>query len=270
MLEKEILMRDDIKARIAKRMSGSSAPSKDSEIEINLIDDNPFQPRLDYDDALIDELANSIESEGLLQPVPVTKKGDRYVLIAGHRRLRAFKALEREKIPVVVHGVKTDRELLFLSAIENLRRVDLNIIEEALAYNRMADAGLKNKEIAKGLGVGETEISRTRNLLKLSAVIIKDIQDNQSTSDITALSFLRKIENEEKQISLYREFLINGREWLSKAVKEYLGAVNEHSANISLYEKHVKVSKRKIEVSLADLDEEKREKIIDFLQEELK
>src|SRR5262245_56798749 len=115
-------------------------PAADGVVEVPLerIDPNPKQPRLDFDDETLAELAESIQAQGVLQPVLVRPMGDRYQLVAGERRFRASKKLGRATIPAIVRPIG-DEELLEVALIENLQREDLNAIEEALAYQRLLD-----------------------------------------------------------------------------------------------------------------------------------
>jgi ParB family chromosome partitioning protein len=108
------------------------------EVPVTAIRPNPFQPRRDFDPAALAELAASIEASGLLQPVIVRTSGAGYELVAGERRWRAVQQLGWARVPAVVRDVD-DRALLTLALIENLQREDLNPIEEARAYQRLAD-----------------------------------------------------------------------------------------------------------------------------------
>ncbi|ADQ08301.1 parB-like partition protein [Caldicellulosiruptor hydrothermalis 108] len=151
----------------------------DIEKELYLIEDvqiekvlpNPYQPRSNFDERLIEELATSIKTYGLLQPIIVRKKGDFYYLIAGERRLRACKHLGYSKIKAIVINV-TDIESAILALIENIQRQDLDFFEEAQGYKQLADEfGLTQVEIAKRVGKTQSAIANKIRLLQLPAEI---------------------------------------------------------------------------------------------------
>ena len=115
-------------------------PDNNSEIHqiaIDRIETNPFQPRLDFDEEEIKGLAESIKTQGLLQPVVVRKKDNSYQIISGERRFRAFQFLKKDTVPCIVKNSVTDREMLELALIENVQREELNEIEKAIAYQKL-------------------------------------------------------------------------------------------------------------------------------------
>lgn len=151
----------------------------DIEKELYIIEDvpiekvlpNPYQPRNNFDERLIEELAASIKTYGLLQPIIVRKKGELYYLIAGERRLRACKHLGYSKIKAIVINV-TDIESAILALIENIQRQDLDFFEEAQGYKQLADEfGLTQVEIAKRVGKTQSAIANKIRLLQLPAEI---------------------------------------------------------------------------------------------------
>lgn len=106
-------------------------------ISIDSITINPYQPRIDFNNDEIESLAQSIKVQGLLQPIVVRKKEDKFEIISGERRFRAFKHLKRDTIPSLVKHNVTDREMLELALIENIQREELNDIEKAIAYQKL-------------------------------------------------------------------------------------------------------------------------------------
>jgi ParB family chromosome partitioning protein len=129
---------------------------------------NRLQPRRDFDEAALGELAESIRTQGLVQPIVVTRRDDRYTIVAGERRWRAARLAGLAEVPVVVREVADDRHLLELALVENLQRSDLNPIEEALAYQALADDfGLPHEEIAKRVGKARPTIANSLRLLNL-------------------------------------------------------------------------------------------------------
>lgn len=138
---------------------------------------NPHQPRKDFDEEELESLAESIRDQGLLQPIVVRKADDsKYQIIAGERRWRAAQRAGFEKIPALLR-VTEDREMLPLALIENLVRQQLNAIEEAEAYDRLAKvSGWTQEEIAERVGRGRVHIANTLRLLHLPAEIQADVR----------------------------------------------------------------------------------------------
>lgn len=142
-----------------------------AEIPVNQIDPNPYQPRKEVDPEHIDELARSIRAEGLLQPIVVRKRGERYQLIAGERRLRAFESLGIKRIPARQIEA-SDASSAALALIENLQREGLNPIEEALGYSSlMKDFGLTQESCAERVGKGRASVANALRLLSLDGGI---------------------------------------------------------------------------------------------------
>ena len=138
------------------------------ELPVGSIKPNPFQPRREFDEAQLEELANSIAASGLLQPVVVRPRpGGVHELIAGERRWRAVQRLGWKQIPAVIKDVD-DRALLTLALIENLQRDDLSPIDAALGYQRLMDEfKLPQQEVARLVGKDRSTVSNTLRLLRL-------------------------------------------------------------------------------------------------------
>lgn len=158
----------------AQNEAGEKPPLADSHshtIPITSIDPNPLQPRTIFDATRLQELSQSIESNGLIQPLIVRRKGDRYELIAGERRLRAAQMAGLSDVPVVVQDYANDR-LLEIALIENIQREDLNPIETAQALDRLArEMNLSHEEIGRRTGKDRTTITNLLRLLKLPSEI---------------------------------------------------------------------------------------------------
>jgi ParB family transcriptional regulator, chromosome partitioning protein len=137
------------------------------EIDVDLIEPNPEQPRIRFDDSNLDELTRSIQVNGVVQPIVVRKKDGRYQIIAGERRWRATQKAGIRKIPAVVKDVPDDK-LLELALVENIQRQELNAIEEANAYRKLIDyIGLTQEMVAERVGKDRTLIATSIRLLKL-------------------------------------------------------------------------------------------------------
>lgn len=149
-------------------------------VDINAIASNPFQPRLAFDKDEIKNLAQSIEKQGLLQPILLRKKEEGYEIISGERRFRAMKQLGHDKVPCIVKPKITDNEMIEMALVENIQREDLNDIEQAMAYNRlMLDCGLSHDEISKKVGKSRSTITNFLRLLKLPDTIQKMVRQKK-------------------------------------------------------------------------------------------
>lgn len=148
-------------------------PGSVHEVEISLVDTNPNQPRKNFDKDSLDELADSIREQGILQPILVEKQEDRYLIIAGERRYRAAKLAELTAIPVIVKSISQENRLE-IALIENLQRENLNPIEEAKAFRFLIDtSSISQDELSKRLGKKRSTIANSLRLLNLS----KKMQD---------------------------------------------------------------------------------------------
>ncbi len=137
------------------------------EVEVDLIDASPLQPRTHFDQTSLEQLAQSIETHGVVQPVVLRRKNDRYELVAGERRWRAAKMAGLNRIPAVVREID-DKDLLELALIENIQREDLNPIEEAQAYKNLIEAvGLTQEGLAVRVGRDRSYITNYLRLLRL-------------------------------------------------------------------------------------------------------
>jgi ParB family chromosome partitioning protein len=177
-------------------------------IPVDRVRPNPFQPRQQFDDTELEELASSIRANGLLQPIVVRAKGAEYELVAGERRLRAAQRAGLQEIPAIVRQVG-DHEALELALIENLQRSDLNPIEEARAYERLRDEfGLTQEQIAARVGKHRSTIANALRLLRLP----QDLQDELAAGRLTAghARALLSVDSPEEQRRLAREFLRTG------------------------------------------------------------
>lgn len=152
------------------------------EIDIKRIDPNPHQPRQRMEPAKLQELARSLQQDGLMQPLVVRKTGSRYQLIAGERRWRAARMAGLTRVPAVVREVEDDR-LLELALIENVQREDLNPIEEAGAYRRLvADLGLSQEQVADRVGKDCSTVANLLRLLRLPEPIRSAIARQELSS----------------------------------------------------------------------------------------
>jgi ParB family chromosome partitioning protein len=147
------------------------------EVDIDLLSPNEQQPRLTMDDARLEELTQSIKSNGIIQPILVRRDGAAYRIIAGERRWRAAQRAGLRRVPVVIRDVSQgDKQLLELALIENLQRENLNPVDEALAYQRLAeDFSLTQDQIAAAVGKDRSSVANFMRLLKLPEEIRGDL-----------------------------------------------------------------------------------------------
>jgi len=138
-----------------------------AEVDLDRIVPNRFQPRMDFDDAALGELAASIEANGVIQPILVRRHGDHFEIVAGERRWRAAQRAGLLRVPVIVRDVP-DEKLLEVALVENVQREDLNPIDEALAYRRLADEfHLRQEDIATAVGKDRSSVANSLRLLRL-------------------------------------------------------------------------------------------------------
>ena len=163
-------------------ISGNYVAGAIAQIEIDKIETNPFQPRTDFDESALNELAESIKNQGVIQPVTVRKMGyDKYQLISGERRLRASKMAGLKTIPVFIR-VANDEQMLEMALIENIHRENLNAIEVAISYQRLIEeCKLTQDQLSEKVGKDRSTVSNFLRLLKLPAEIQIAIRDGYIT-----------------------------------------------------------------------------------------
>jgi ParB family chromosome partitioning protein len=148
-------------------------------VPVSAIGPNPHQPRTNMDEEKLTELAASIQTHGLIQPLIVTQDGDRYTLIAGERRWRAAQLAGLPEVPVIVKEA-TPQAMLELALIENIQRADLNPLEEAYAYQQLIDDfGLTQEEVSKRVGKGRSTVANLVRLLTLPPEIQQAVTDGR-------------------------------------------------------------------------------------------
>ncbi|HYF12774.1 MAG TPA: ParB/RepB/Spo0J family partition protein, partial [Candidatus Paceibacterota bacterium] len=187
-------------------------------VEVDKIKPNPFQPRKEFDEGKLQDLANSIRQYGVIQPLTVTRHeiqkedgglASEYELIAGERRLRAAKIAGIVQVPVLIRdSYDDDKTKLELAIIENLQREDLNPIDRALAFHKLVkDFGFKHSEVATKVGKSREYVSNTIRLLSLPSEMQIALADGK-ISEGHSRPLLMLVDRPQEQQTLFREILL--------------------------------------------------------------
>jgi ParB family transcriptional regulator, chromosome partitioning protein len=178
-------------------------------IELNKIVANPDQPRRDFDQTALQELSESIKQHGIIQPLVVTPYKDNYRIVAGERRFRASKLAGMTKVPVVIRNHE-ELEELEIALVENVQRVDLSPIEQALSIARLHDQfSMSFRDIARKLGKAETTVSNIVRLLQLPEIALEALRKNH-ISEGHARAILSLKTDEAKQKELLNKIITQG------------------------------------------------------------
>lgn len=166
----------------AQSETGYVDQKEETKVSIDKINPNPNQPRTHFNETLLNELADSIRENGVLQPLLVRKKGEGYEIIAGERRYQASKIAGLEELPVIVKEVD-DQKMLELALIENLQRSDLNPIEEAKGYRQLIKAsGMTQEALSKAVSKSRSSITNSLRLLDLPESVQQYLFDGRLTA----------------------------------------------------------------------------------------
>lgn len=212
------------------RLFGFSDKTENEEIRQIPVDEivpNPYQPRTVFDDEKIDELCQTIRTHGLIQPIVVRIRDNRYELIAGERRLRASKKLGMERIPAIVKEFN-DSQTASIALIENLQREGLTAIEEAIAYQKLIDLhNLTQESLAQRLGKGQSTIANKLRLLHLP----QEIQDALLSRKLTErhARALIPLKDNALQLQVLQEII--ERDWNVKQTETRVKYLLEASEN---------------------------------------
>ncbi len=179
------------------------------ELELNSIEVNPFQPRSNFNDENLQELASSIKELGIIQPITVRKLGfDNYQLVSGERRFRAAKLVGLETIPAYIR-IANDQESLEMALVENIQRQDLDPIEIALSYQRLIDEiQVTQEKLSERVGKKRSTIANYLRLLKLDPIIQTGMRDGFISMGHGRA--LINIDKKKKQLNLYEKVVSNG------------------------------------------------------------
>jgi len=254
-------------------------------VKITLVEPNPDQPRKQFDEDALEELAESIKTFGVLQPLVVAKRDKFYEIIAGERRWRASKKAGLKEIPVIVKAFSNE-EIVEVSLIENIQRENLNSIEEAIAYQRLIDEfSLKQDEIAEKVSKSRSAIANTLRLLQLDPKVQKMVVDEMLSSGHARA--LIAIKDTDLQIDVANQIFdhkLSVRE-TEKLIKKVLAPSKEKKSNkdevmdpiIESLEKnieeilgtkvHIDSKKNKGKIEIEYFSDDELDRIVDLLEQ---
>lgn len=218
-------------------------------VKITMVEPNREQPRKNFDQDALEELADSIKQYGLIQPIVVQDRKTYYEIIAGERRWRAAKIAGLKEVPVIIKNY-TEQEIVEISLIENIQRENLNPIEEAIAYKRLlTEFNLKQDEVAERVSKSRTAVTNSMRLLKLNEKVQQMVIDDMITTGHARA--LLGIENQEKQFQVAQKIF---DEKLSVRETEKLVKKIQQEKEESKPKKEEKIDP-KMEAILSDLEE---------------
>lgn len=230
---------------------------------INLSDlkSNPYQPRLQMDKDHIEELAESIDKNGLLQAITVLNNKDgSYTVVFGHRRVAAYSYLDKESIEATVIDSLDKKHLVITPIVENLQRKDMEPIETALALDKVLKMKvvMTQEELSKSIGLSQGRISKLLSILKLSNEVLDEVK-LLKFKDATILAALNKVEKE-KQLEIFNNIKNMKRE-------DALLLIKKVSQNIKVPTKRVVHSNSSIKINTKGISVETKEKLLEYLHQ---
>lgn len=236
-------------------------------VNINFVQADPNQPRKNFDEEALKELAESIENYGIIEPLIVRKAGPiHYEIIAGERRLRAAKIAKLTEVPVIVKEY-TDREKKEIALIENLQREDLNSVEKALGYKALIDEyNMTQEELAVKVGKSRTAITNSLRILDLDARIIELLKNGKlSEGHGRALLSIEDLEFREKLANEIIDKKLSVREIEDKIRLEKLNKETKQKKNVSKSENF-----KRIQIQIRDVERQMRAKLAASLKINMK
>lgn len=172
------------------------------EIDVKLIDPNPFQPRKIFDENAILELAQSIKENGLIQPVNLRKVGDRYQIITGERRLRAIKSLGQDSVKAIVSTDYNDFRMMEVAIIENIQREDLSVVEISKSFQQLINScGYTQEQVAEKVGKSRSSVANFLRILKLPSRIIAGLESDEISFGHAKI--ILSLDTEDTQLTLF-------------------------------------------------------------------
>jgi len=231
-------------------------------VEVEKLIVNPFQPRISMNLAALNELAASIENEGMLQPIIVSNDKKNLIIVAGHRRVEAIKLLDKKYIDAIVLDNIEDEQLAILPLIENLQRENTDPIENAIAFKKLIDQKIVNNQIqlAELIGCSKSWLSKSLSILKLPPELISELTKDEY-KDITVMAAMNKLSHD-NIISVYNKIKFLNRYEALEYIKN-LSSKTTHKNTSNIVQ-----TKNKVVVNFKNLDDKKIKKI-DLLIKEI-
>jgi len=235
-----------IKQEIEEKISGLH--EQVMELATDRIQPNPHQPREKFDRDMLEDLINSIKEHGIIQPLVVYRDGEDYKLIAGERRHRAAKILGLSKVPVVVRTA-SDQEKLELAIVENIQRQNLNPIEKAIGYKKLADDfNMTQEQVAKKVGQSRVSVANTMRLLSLSPEIQNALKDGKITEGHAKV--ILGAEGLTAQNSLFKDIISKNLSVRKAENSMHKVRVRKHVRNLGIGDPNITAKKDKLQESL--------------------
>lgn len=233
-----------------------------TEIELSKLIQNPFQPRIEMDSNELSELVQSIEKNGLIQPILVTSDSNgKYVILAGHRRAEAFKILGKDKIPSVLKNNVSKQDMAVIAMAENAVRVDLNPIEFAISMRYLLEEGVveSQNKLAEHIGLSKGHVSKLMAILKLPDQLIKKIKEDRYNI-VYILSILNKVSSEKIE-KAYEEIKLLGRDDAEALIKTKYLYSEKVSAAMPIFKSKQTKDRIKLDINIAGMNELKVTKL---------
>lgn len=245
------------------------------EIPLDKIHDNPNQPRLTYNKESLLELSLSMKGgateknkyAGLITPIEVVRKGDEYIIVAGHRRVRAARLAKWTRIPAIVNGENMEpKKLRRRAIIENIHREDMDPVETGFAIKEALENGEYDdqKAVADALGKDKSFVTKVLKILSLPEAVLHDIMANRTITDTEVIYILRRVEDPEKCTSIYEWYISQEQRPNREELKRHIAASLEGGERTAPGYR-IKTTKKGHTVSLPKLDEKKIKKLESFI-----
>ena len=259
-VKKKFALGRGLDALISTEDISTGGSSTINEIDINLIEANPNQPRREFDEESLQELADSIEEIGIVQPITLRElENGHYQIIAGERRWRASQRVGLKTIPAYIRTAN-DENVMEMALIENIQRQDLNSLEIALAYQQLMDQyGLTQERLSERVGKKRATVANYLRLLKLPAQVQVALQNREI--DTGHARALLALEDPKAQVSLFREVQQKG--YSVRQVEDIIKKVKSGEMDL-------KVVKKSVDASLSKEYEDMRGRLSELLSTNVK
>jgi len=228
-------------------------------VTLSKLKTNPYQPRIEIAQSTIEELAQSINENGLLQPITVLENDtDSFTIVFGHRRVAAYEFLNKSKIEANIVTSLDNKDLVIAPIVENLQRKDMEPIETAMALNRVLKMGIvkTQNDLSLSLGISQGRISKLLSILKLSNDVLEEIS-SIVYKDVTVLSALNKIDTA-SQLELFNLIKILPRDEALKKIKEF-------TPTKKVIIKRVIHGNNNIKINTKGISKDKKETIFEYI-----